>query len=56
MKKFVGNPLDWWLYSRGGRTRDDLHRDGKGQLYVLMADGQGELERVYLPDELKRYD
>lgn len=41
-----------WLYSRGGRDRDDLKQDILG-LYVLMRDGSYKEDyKVYLPKDL----
>ena len=44
--------IDNWLYTRGGRDRDDLKEDKNGQ-YVMMWDGANkEGYKVYLPKDL----
>ena len=45
--------IHYWLYSRGGRDEKDLMQDNGGKKYVLMGDGDGGLEKVYIPKELK---
>jgi len=37
-----------WLWSRGGRTVADVFIDDIGK-YVLMGDGEGGYEQVYIP-------
>lgn len=41
-----------WLTSRGDRDKDDLKKNERGKKYVLMTNGFGEMERVYLPEGL----
>jgi len=40
-----------WLDDRGGRTVNDVLQDNKG-LYVLMSDGHGGEQKIYLPKNL----
>ena len=37
-----------WLDEHGGRNENDLLKDKKGK-FVLMADGYGNDEKIYLP-------
>jgi hypothetical protein len=39
----------WWLIIHGGRTYKDVMVDRNGK-YVMMGDGNGGDEKVYLPD------
>lgn len=41
----------WWLRTRGGRTEMDVLIDEVGAKFVYMGDGNGGLERVYIPSE-----
>ena len=56
---FIVNTIKKWLYSRGGRTQEDLKKDSNGY-FIMMSTGiynhhtstYGQ-KKVYLPDELK---
>lgn len=41
-----------WLDSRGERDHEDICYDSLGK-YVLMGDGQGSEEKIYLPEQFQ---
>jgi hypothetical protein len=51
-ERYSLSTIQGWLHSRGGRNATDLKDEGAG-LYVLMADGNGGLMKVYLPESLQ---
>lgn len=43
-----------WLYQHGERFESDVKIDSQGRRHVLMSDGQGMLERIYLPEVITK--
>lgn len=49
-KDFLEEKLMKWLDSHGGRDQTDVECTSNGKLYVIMGDGHGGWNKIYLPE------